>query len=1017
MSTHSAGSPLASAPPTSSSSSEDSSDSEKAWHLLSLLLSLGRPSSPLELASRCELFPAPPKLIRRLCDLPSSPIHLTDDLLVTLSSAALISLARFLTSSNLVSFFCSPRVERLGFRKRKGSELECESPPPVKRRANSESCVDGKDYPDIRKGRSWGPFLCLPEGNRAGHQKLHLHINEDKVWTINMEQSKMPDMQSNLITTPWLFVNATTRQLGWFPNDTDHKGQDDTLMTFETEKAQKDVVTMNYPNSSCKAEEFSNISRIQTSGNVIPLIPNLVPNVSHGVVENLFVCNKTNAEKIDYNENGHFCQAFCEGVNQEKMLLNEAENTDQALEGTGTPTNNERNMANGKKEASVTSIRLTRDTEEINMAFVATTLDRPSETEFKGKSEVNCLNKRPSIGRKASFPEVELSGMHNLSSKCTAKMKANHKDAVSPCMQALSKSLEHRKAVQTSKEQVKRGQKLINLKQQAKDGQSGMCYQERKGASISVSLKDQLETKLLPDFESYIVEEEEGSGGYGTVYRARRKDDGSTVAIKCPHAKVNQHHINNELKMLEKFGGKNFIIKYEGSFKNGNSECFILEYVEHDRPEVLKKEIDVFQLRWYGYCLFRALASLHKQGIVHRDVKPGNFLYSSKANKGYLIDFNLAMDLQQKYGSKNKLKLGYKHTEDCYPLTFQNTKSLTPTKSGKSTRAKSLSALKLELDEVKGSKSPVDPRNLKRKVVDQKKSYNDLGSRNTMRSQGPDGSGITSTRDLTSASNPSAKRLREPLPWQGRKELINLLHDGMHTNHEVSSVPATLRKRVAAPPRKSEGKPRIISPMPLHSRGVAVSGAGLRRSDHGKEGPCVGTKGYRAPEVLLKSPHQGPKVDVWSAGVTFLYLVIGTSPFLGDPEQNIKEIAKLRGSEDLWEVAKLHDRELSFPVDLYDTQSLASMNLRDWCRKNTKRPKFLEVLPESLFDLVDRCLTVNPRARISAEEALRHEFFAPCHEELRKQKLLRLGFNQDSGISPCIQVNDHQPRNFASQAR
>jgi len=30
--------------------------------------------------------------------------------------------------------------------------------------------------------------------------------------------------------------------------------------------------------------------------------------------------------------------------------------------------------------------------------------------------------------------------------------------------------------------------------------------------------------------------------------------------------------------------------------------------------------------------------------------------------------------------------------------------------------------------------------------------------------------------------------------------------------------------------------------------------------------------------------------------------------------RNIKEIVKLRGSEEFWEVAKLHDRELSFPV-------------------------------------------------------------------------------------------------------
>ena len=29
--------------------------------------------------------------------------------------------------------------------------------------------------------------------------------------------------------------------------------------------------------------------------------------------------------------------------------------------------------------------------------------------------------------------------------------------------------------------------------------------------------------------------------------------------------------------------------------------------------------------------------------MVHRDIKPGNFLFSCKANKGYLIDFNLSL--------------------------------------------------------------------------------------------------------------------------------------------------------------------------------------------------------------------------------------------------------------------------------------------------------------------------------------------------------------------------------------
>ncbi|KAF4367744.1 hypothetical protein F8388_011319 [Cannabis sativa] len=43
-------------------------------------------------------------------------------------------------------------------------------------------------------------------------------------------------------------------------------------------------------------------------------------------------------------------------------------------------------------------------------------------------------------------------------------------------------------------------------------------------------------------------------------------------------------------------------------------------------------------------------------GVIHRDVKPGNFLFSRKASKGYLIDFNLAMDLHQKYGNTGYTK-------------------------------------------------------------------------------------------------------------------------------------------------------------------------------------------------------------------------------------------------------------------------------------------------------------------------------------------------------------------------
>lgn len=74
---------------------------------------------------------------------------------------------------------------------------------------------------------------------------------------------------------------------------------------------------------------------------------------------------------------------------------------------------------------------------------------------------------------------------------------------------------------------------------------------------------------------------------------------------------------------------------------------------------------------------------------------------------------------------------------------------------------------------------------------------------------------------------------------------------------------------------------------------------------------------------------------------------------------------------------------------MYESRYLKEMELRKWCELNTKRRDFLDAIPGSLLDLVDKCLTVNPRLRISAEDALKHEFFHPVHETLRKQRVVK----------------------------
>lgn len=644
--------------------------------------------------------------------------------------------------------------------------------------------------------------------------------------------------------------------------------------------------------------------------------------------------------------------------------------------------------------------------------FVEGNIEEPASY-LVSNINVNCTGTHPT---KASIPPQDDLPAENATKECTSakKDKSLQSHAILTHTQSLGlKQLGKPKnskapkdcnaaSLLLDKEQLRRDAKSIPVKlQHKKNYDLGMGINERKGNPkengenfISNSAKNQSKQNQLPIFDSYIVEEEEGSGGYGTVYRARRKSDGVKFAIKCPHSNANIQHVHNELKMLERFGGKSCVIKYEGSFKNGDSDCLVLEHVEHDRPEVLKRDMNVSQLRWYGFCMFRALAGLHKQGIVHRDVKPGNFLFSRKADKGYLIDFNLAQDLHQRYGTSDKTKSSHATSFDSDPISLANSRP--PIKQRRNSTVKLEEGINEEA--AKGVKSPIQSKNLKRKAG-QEKVGTDIAFRSILKSQGADGSGITSTKDATSNRTPSAERLREPLPCTGRKELINLVQEArQRSSHIDRSGPTSKRKRVAATPGNVEKY--YITPMPLHSSGIAIAGAGLLKSKgdrtQKREGPCVGTKGFRAPEVLFRSVHQGTKLDIWSAGVTLLYFIIGRTPFAGDPDQNIKEIVKLKGSEDLWEVAKLHNRESSFPAELFDMKSLSPVKLRDWCSRNTRKSDFLDIIPESLLDLVDKCLVSNPRLRISADEALRHEFFAPCLETLKKQKLQRQRFSQES---------------------
>jgi serine/threonine protein kinase len=147
----------------------------------------------------------------------------------------------------------------------------------------------------------------------------------------------------------------------------------------------------------------------------------------------------------------------------------------------------------------------------------------------------------------------------------------------------------------------------------------------------------------------YRIERVLGKGGFGLVYLAQDEQLQRLVAIKVPHSNLvcrpedaeaylieartvaNLDH-PNIVPVYDVGGAENFPCYVVSKFIEGST---LAERIRANRPSVAEAAKLVATAA-------ETLQYAHNQGIVHRDVKPGNILLDT-SGKPFVADFGLAL--------------------------------------------------------------------------------------------------------------------------------------------------------------------------------------------------------------------------------------------------------------------------------------------------------------------------------------------------------------------------------------
>ncbi|KAI0306879.1 kinase-like protein [Multifurca ochricompacta] len=173
---------------------------------------------------------------------------------------------------------------------------------------------------------------------------------------------------------------------------------------------------------------------------------------------------------------------------------------------------------------------------------------------------------------------------------------------------------------------------------------------------IELEIAD-LEDAVPAITQDYKLIDRLGTGTFSSVYKAidlgyHDKWENSSiprlpgtkvfVAVKRIYVTSNPERIRNEIFILETCRGARHVSQLITAFRHEDQVVAIIPYHPHEDFRSFYRTLSMAGMRAYFRCMFRALRDIHARGIIHRDVKPANFLFDPHRGVGTLVDLGLA---------------------------------------------------------------------------------------------------------------------------------------------------------------------------------------------------------------------------------------------------------------------------------------------------------------------------------------------------------------------------------------